>query len=195
MIRVQDENLVHGLGQDRVRLVLLARNAKHHLQEVLGVREVIARINERLANGILVTPGGNGRHLCNQAMRGNFPLLLAGNVHLTVVEGGQSADHTTHDRHRVCITTETLEEVPHLVVEHGVVFDGVVELLVFLGAREFAVKEEVADFKVVRMFGQLLNRVAAVQENAVCSVDVGNGRFAGCCGYESGIVCENAFLD
>jgi hypothetical protein len=56
-----------------------------------------------------------------------------------------------------------------------VVFDGVVELLVFLGAREFAVKEEVADFKVVRMFGQLLNRVAAVQENAVCSVDVGNG--------------------
>ena len=128
-------------------------------------------------------------------MRGDFPLLLVGYVHLVMVERRQRAYDAAHDGHRMCVTTETLEEVPHLVVQHGVVLDGVVEPLVLFRARKLTVQEQIADFKVVGMLGQLFNRVAAVQENAVCSVDVGNGRFAGCCGYESGIVCENAFLD
>jgi hypothetical protein len=56
-----------------------------------------------------------------------------------------------------------------------VVFDGFVEALVLFRCRQFAVQQQIADFKVVGMFRKLLDRVTAVKENAVGAIDIGDG--------------------
>ena len=48
-------------------------------------------------------------------------------VQRVVVEGGEGADDATHNGHRVSIAAEAVEEVLQLLVNHGVVLDGVVE--------------------------------------------------------------------
>ena len=50
VVSVQDQNTVHGAFQYRVNLVGFTRRGEHHIQEVARVGEVIARINERLAD-------------------------------------------------------------------------------------------------------------------------------------------------
>ena len=62
-----DEDPVHRPRQDRVDLVFLARHREHHMQEVLGVGQVVARIHEGLADGVFVGQRGDGRHLRHQA--------------------------------------------------------------------------------------------------------------------------------
>ena len=190
---MQDENLVHRLGEDRVWLVFLAGNTKHHLQEILRIGQVVAGIHERLTNAVLVTPGRNGRHFSDQSVSSDFTLLDVGDIHLVVIERRQGSNDAAHNGHRMRITAETLEEVAHLVVQHRVVFDGVMEALVLFRCRKLAVKQEVADFQVVGVFCQFLDWVASVQENALGSVDVGDLGFAGCGGYEYG--CFRGLID
>jgi hypothetical protein len=52
MVGVQDKNTIHGARQNRIDLVLLARHGKAHVQEVRRVIEIVARIDERLADRI-----------------------------------------------------------------------------------------------------------------------------------------------
>ena len=66
VVGVQDEDPVERLGQGRVDLVGLARHREHHVQEVLGVAQVVARIDERLADRIFVAHRGDGRDLGDQ---------------------------------------------------------------------------------------------------------------------------------
>src|SRR5690554_5257068 len=195
VVSVKDKDLVHRVGQNRVRLVVLARGAEHHVQEVLGVGQVVTRIHERLAHGVLVAPCRDGRHLGDQAMAGNLALLRISHIHLVVVERRQCTHNAAHNGHGVRITAEAVEEVAHLVVQHGVVFDGVVELLVLFSARQFTVQEQVADLEEVGMLGQLVDWVTPVQQDAFGTIDIGDGRFAGCGRYKTRVVSEYAFLD
>ncbi len=80
MIRVENENAVHGAGQNRIYLVLLARNGKTHVQEVGGVIEIVFRINEWLADVIFISHRRNGRHFGDHAMRGDHALMRIGNI-------------------------------------------------------------------------------------------------------------------
>ncbi len=45
------------------------------------------------------------------------------------------------------------------------------------------------------MFSQLLDRVAAMQQDTLFAIDVGDGRVAGCSGDKARVISENAFLD
>src|SRR5262249_33168456 len=47
--------------------------------------------------------------------------------------------------------------------------------VVFLLGRQLAVHQQVGDFEVVGTLGQLLDRIAAVLEDALVAVDVGDG--------------------
>jgi hypothetical protein len=40
-------------------------------------------------------------------------------------------------------------------------------------ARQFAVEQQVADFHEARLFGQLADRIAAVQQHAFIAIDIG----------------------
>ena len=48
MIGMQDEDLVHGVCQDRVYLIVLRRYGKAHMKEILGITQIVARVVERL---------------------------------------------------------------------------------------------------------------------------------------------------
>jgi len=95
-------------------------------------------------------------------------------VQRVVIEGGQGTDHAAHDGHRVGIAAETVEEGLQLLMNHGVVLDGADELGLFFLARQFAIEQQVAGFQVVRLLGELLDGVAAVQQDALIAVDIGD---------------------
>ncbi len=98
------------------------------------------------------------------------------NVQGVVVESGEGTNYAAHDGHRVSITTETVEEALQLFMHHGVILHGADELGLFFGTGKFAVQQQVAGFQVIGILGQLLNGVAAVKQNALVAVDVGDLR-------------------
>jgi hypothetical protein len=63
-----------------------------------------------------------------------------------------------------------------------------------LGVRQFAVQQQVAGFQEVAVLGQLLDRVAAVQQLALVAVDVGDARVARRGRHEARVVGELAGL-
>jgi hypothetical protein len=133
VIGVQREDPVHRAAEDRVHHVILGRDGKAHAQEVRRIIEIVARIDEGLADGILVGPGRDRRHLGDQADRGDLALPGIGDIGRVVVEGRHRADHADHDRHRMRVTAEPAEEVHHLLVQHGVVGHAVLEILQLRG--------------------------------------------------------------
>jgi len=190
VIRVQDENLVHGTGKHRVGLIGRRRHAKGHVQEIRRVAQVVAREHERLADGVLIGHGCDGRDLGNQPVCGDQPVFGRIDVGVVVVEGRQRTDYATHDRHRVGVAPEATEEIVDLVVDHGVVGDGVFELGLGRCGRKITVEQQVADFHVVGLVGQLFDRVAPVEQDPLLTIDVGQGRVTGACGAKTGVVCE-----
>ena len=98
------------------------------------------------------------------------------------------ADH----RHRVGVAAEAAEEVRHLLVQHGVVGDAALEVLELGGGRQLAVEQQVGDLEEVRLLGQLLDRVAAVEQLALVAVDVGDGALAGAGRGIAGVEGEDA---
>jgi hypothetical protein len=77
-------------------------------------------------------------------------------------------------------------------MHHGVARDAVVEIVLLGFGRQFAVKQQVTDLQEVAMFGQLVDRIAAMQQDAGVAVDIGNGLFAACGGGEAWIVGEGS---
>ena len=80
VIGMEDEDLVHRLGEDRADLHFLARHAERHVQEVLGVIERVLRIHERLADRVFVGHRRDRRHFRDQPVRGDHALRRIGDV-------------------------------------------------------------------------------------------------------------------
>src|SRR5215468_4285122 len=91
------------------------------MQEVLDETDIVAWVNKRLADGILVRHGGNRWHLRNQAVRGDLAVLGLEDVETVVVEGRQGACYPAHDCHRVSVTAEAAIDGVNLLIEHRVV--------------------------------------------------------------------------
>ena len=175
MIRMQGEDAIHGALDDGVDLVLFGRHAKHHVQEVAGIGEGVARLHEGLADGVLVTHGGQGRHLGEQTEGADLAMLFVVDVEGIVIEGGQGADHTAHDRHGVGVTAEAAEEEGDLLVHHGVAGDQAFKFRVLRLGGRLAVQQDVTDFQVTGLGGQLGDGITTVQQDTLISVDIGNG--------------------
>ena len=77
------------------------------------------------------------------------------------------------------IAPEALEEPGHLLVDHRVVGDGMLECAALGLVRQFAVIEQIAGLDEVAIFGELLDGIAAMQQNALIAIDIGDLGFAG----------------
>ncbi len=190
VVGVQDQDAVQCAHQHVVDLVFLARVGEHHAHEVGAVGQFVQRIGERLADRIFIGHGDQGRHLGDQAHGRNFAMARIVDVERIMVERGQRADSADQNRHRVRIAAETTEEELHLLVHHGVQRDGVVELVLLLLVRQFAVQQQVAGFEEVAIDGQLLDRIAAILQLALVAVDVGDRGVARGRRHEAGVVGE-----
>ena len=166
MIGVKDQDAVHRAAQRRVDHPSLARHPEHHVKEVRGVIEVVPRDHEGLANGIFIGHRRNRRHLGDHSERGKFALGRIGDVGGVVKEGGQRANGSDHHGHRVGVTPVPGEEAVHLLMQHRVGGDAVLEIEVALLVRQIAVKQDVAGFQVRAVLGKLLDGIAAIKENS-----------------------------
>jgi hypothetical protein len=162
------------------------------LRKVRRVVEVVLRVDEGLADRILVGPGDDRRHLGDEPDRRHLALPGVVDVGRIVVEGRHRARDAADDRHRVRVAPEAAEEIGHLVVKHGVLRDPALEVLDLRGRRQLAVEQQVADLEEVRLLGELLDRVAAIEQLALVAVDEGDRRRAGAGRGVAGIEGEDA---
>ena len=91
-----------------------------------------------------------------------------------VVEGRQRADDAAHDRHRMGVAPEAGKEPAHLLMDHRVIGDAMVEIGLLRGCRQLAVEKQVAGLEEVAVLRELLDRIAAIEENALVAVDEGD---------------------
>jgi murein endopeptidase len=75
-------------------------------------------------------------------------------------------------------------------MNHGVVHHVAGEFILLLGVGQLALEQQVADFEVVALLRQLLDRVAAVQQLALVTVDIGDLGIARSRRHETGVVSE-----
>src|SRR5476649_2316794 len=75
-------------------------------------------------------------------------------------------------------------------MHHSVKGDGLVELRHFDLVGEFAMQQQVADLEKMRMLRQLVDRIAAIKENALVAIDKCDVAFAACRRRETRIVSE-----
>ncbi len=72
------------------------------------------------------------------------------------------------------ITPEALEEPAHLLVHHRVTGHPIVEVGFLRRGRQLAVEQEIAGLQKVAVLGQLIDRIATVEQDAFVTVDVGD---------------------
>ena len=142
-----------GARQDRIDLIFLARGGEQHVQEVLGIPQLVFRVRVGLAEVVLVRQCRNGRHLGDHAVRRNHAVLRIADIERVVIERRQGADHTAHHRHRVGIAAEPAQEGLHLFVNHRVIGDVMLELFLVGSRRQVPVQKQVADLHEVGVLG------------------------------------------
>ena len=194
MVGMQDEDAIHRARQDRVRLVFLGRHRVAHAQEIGGVVEIVLRIHEGLADRIFVRHCGEGRHFCDHADRSDHALMRIGDVGGVVIESRQCADTTGHHSHRMRVTAEALEEPAHLFMDHRVAGHAIVKICLLRGGRQFAVEQEVTRLQEIPVLGELLNRIAAIEQDTLVAIDIGDLGLTAGRGGESRVIGEHPAL-
>ena len=77
-------------------------------------------------------------------------------------------------------------------MDHRVALDDLDEIDLLLAIRQFAMFQEISHIQEIAVFGQLFNRVAAIKQFALVTVDKGDFRLAGCRGQKAGVVGKEA---
>jgi len=76
------------------------------------------------------------------------------------------------------VAAKSLEEARHLLCTMVVMRDAIIEINLFGPRRKLPVEKQIADFQIIRLFGELLDRIAAMQQDARLAVDIGDLRLA-----------------
>ena len=122
------------------------------------------------------------------------PAVAVEDVLGVVVEGAEGSQRRDEHAHWVGVVVEAVDEpLAHVLVDERVVGDLVRPRLELALVRQLAVQQEVGDLEVRRVLGELLDRIAAVAEDAVVPVEVGDRRAAGG-GRQEGWVVEEEVL-
>ena len=178
VVGVQDEEQVQGVAHDRVDLEILARVAEHHAQEVADVVELVQRIEEGLADRVLVGVGGQGGELGDQPVGRDLDLLGVARVEGVRVERRQRAHHRRARRHRMRVLGQRVEHHLEVFVEHRVPADRLLEGVELRLRRQLPVGQQVGHLHEARVLGELLDRDAAVAQDALLAVDEGDRALA-----------------
>ena len=179
VVGVEDEEHVERLRQPGIGLVLHLGLLEHHREEVLGVAEVVVRIDVGKPQVVAVGEGRQRRHLRDQPDRRHVALLGIVDLLGVRVEGREGADAAEQHPHRMRVVAEGLEQVLDVLVDEGVVGDVEGPALELGLGRQLAEDQQVGDLQVGGVLAELLDRIAAVLEDALVTVDVGDLGAAG----------------
>ena len=89
------------------------------------------------------------------------------------------------------IPAEATEELADLLMHHRVARDLVAEGLQLLRGRQLSVQEHVADLDEVALLGQLVDRIAAIEQHAFVTIDIRDRALAACRRLEARVVGEH----
>ena len=178
VVGVEDEEDVEGLRQPRVGLVPDLGHLVEHREEVLGVAEVVVGIDVGQPEVVAVRERRERRHLRDQPDRRHVALLGIVDLLRARVEGRERADRGEQHPHRMGVVTEALDELLDVLVDEGVVDDVVLPALELGRGGQLAEDQQVGDLDIARVLAELLDRIAAVLEDARLAVDVGDRRAA-----------------
>ena len=124
--------------------------------------------------------GGDRRQLRDQPHALEIAVGRVGDVLRVRVEGREGADRAEQHPHRVRVVAEALQELVDVRVHVGVHPDVVRPLRELALGRELALEQEVGRLQEPGLLGDLLDRIAAVAEDAGVAVDVGDRAAARC---------------
>ena len=178
MIGLQNQQFFHRVFDHRIDHIGFCRHAKGHPQEIADETQAVIGIEEGLPDRIFIGHRRQGRHLGDDPVRGDHPLLRIMNVGRVVIEGRHRAHDAAHDRHRVGVTPETPIEGRQLFMDHGVAGDVAGEFGILFRIGQIAVQQQMRDFQKARLFGQLLDGIAAIEQDTFIAIDIGDLGFA-----------------
>lgn len=163
MVSVQDQNTVYSTFQNRINFIRFVRRGEYYIQEVIGVGEIVARVNKWLINGIFVIYRGYGRYFRQQAERGNFTVTRIVNIQRVVIERRQRVGNIIYDCYWMRVATESMEQTGNLFVDYGMTGYRSFKFVILFLSRFFIIQQDVINFQVVRIGRQLIDREIAVQ--------------------------------
>ena len=178
MIGVQDEQHVERTRQHRIGLVLQLGHLEQHVQEVAGEAQIVVGIDVGPADAVAERPRGNARHLRDRAVHLLQPRLLVEDILGVRIEPGHRADDAEEDGHRVRVVLEPLHQLLDVLVKHGVERDLAGPGLLLLRGRQLAEEDQIRRLEEVALLRELFNRVAAIEQDSLVAVDVGDGAAA-----------------
>ena len=108
------------------------------------------------------------------------------------VEGRERRDGRDQHPHRVRVVVEAVHELLDVLVDPRVVGDLPRELLERPGRRQLAAQQEVGHLEEARLLGELLDRVAAIPEETLVTVDERDRAARGRGVREGGVVGQQA---
>ena len=170
VVGVEDEQDLERPLQHRVRLVAPA-DLEGHVDEVADVAEVVAREDVRQPAAVAEHPGRDGGELRDQAHALQAAALLVADLLRVRVEGRERGDGAEQHPHRVRVVAEAVEELRHVRVHVGVEAHLLLPRLELVARRQLALEQEPRRLEEARVLGELLDRVAAVAQDAGVAVD------------------------
>ena len=190
MIGVEDEEHVQRARQARIGLVAQLGHPVHHREEVAGIVEVVVGVDVGLSPVVAVGERGERRHLCEQPDYLDGAHLLVCHLVGVGVEGRQGADRGDEHAHRVGVIAKALHEVLDVLVNERVNRDLIHPGVQLRAGRQRAVDQQVGHLEVGRVLTQLLDRIAAMLQDAGLAVDVGDRAATRGRVHVGGVVCH-----
>ena len=188
MVGVQDEQDVERPLQPRIRLVLELGHLEQHSEEVAGIAQVVVGIDVRLPHRVAVGERRQRRHLRDQPDDLEVADLRVVDLVGVGIEGRERAGRGQEHPHRVGVVAEALHEALDVLVHERVDRDLVRPLVQLRLGGQLTVDEQVGDLEIGRLLRELLDRIAAVLQDAGLAVQERDGRATRGGVHERGVV-------
>ena len=171
-----------------MRLVSRLRHLEQHVEEVAGVAQLVVGQHVGASDGVAERIGRDARHLGDQPDRLQPPRVDIEDVLRVRIEGRERPHRAQEHAHRVRVVAEALEELLDVLVEHRVHRDAMRPGLQLAFARQLSEENQKRGLEEIALFGQLLDRIAAIEQDAFVAVDEGDPAAACRRVHERGIV-------
>jgi hypothetical protein len=174
VVGVQNEQDVQRTSQYRVGAVFRLNHLPQHVHEVLGVAQVVVRIDIRVAQAVPVGVGRDGGHLADQPVDLQFAHLRVTHISRVWIDGREGGHCADEHGHGMSIVMEALEESLGGFVQHGVMSDVGDKVLQLHLGRQFAVEDQIGDLQKRAFLRKLLDGIPSITKNALVAINEGD---------------------
>ena len=172
--------------------VFLIRLREHLVQKIIAEGNIL-RVHERQAVLVPVNHRAERADFRDGDGGGEIELL---EVLLEIVRGelgmisGERPNECAQHDHRRGLLGKARDQILHVRVDRGVLAEELAEGKTLLLSRQLAVDDEVSGLDIFGLRRELLDRIAAMAEDAVVAVEVGDAALAGA-GVAVALIVEN----